>query len=85
MAAAVNNICVPAQIDPEGNETMLTEGVILEFIIILILLDDTVFAVKQVPPLIAMSQETTFPFASDVDVKVFVGPFCTLTPLILKL
>ena len=51
----------------------------------LMLLEDAVFTIKQVPPVTVISQVTASPLTSAADVYVLDAPLCTLTPLILKL
>src|SRR5258706_137920 len=50
-----------------------------------IVLDDAVFTVRQLPPVIVMSQVTASPLINVVEVYVLDAPLCTLIPLILKL
>ena len=57
---------VPVQIAPEGEAPMLTVGVTLELTDIVIVFDVAVFELRQVPPVIVMSQVTVLPLASVV-------------------
>jgi hypothetical protein len=64
---AVNVTGVPEQIAPDGEAAMLTDGVTLAFTAIVIVFDVAVFVVKQVPPLIVITQITWSPLASVLD------------------
>jgi hypothetical protein len=60
----VNVTGVPEQIAPLGEAAMLTDGVTFAFTTIVIMFDVGVFVVKQVPPLIEITQITWSPLAS---------------------
>ena len=68
LVVAVKVTGVPGQIEPGGAAVILTEGVMLGFTVIVIILEDAVLAVKQVPPLTVISQETVFELASEAEV-----------------
>ena len=57
---------VPVQMAPEGEAPMLTVGVTPAFTDIVIVLDVAVFEVRQVPPVIVISQVTVLPLVSVV-------------------
>ena len=58
LVVAVKDTGVQGHIAPEGIAAIVTEGVILGFTAIVMVLEDAVLAVKQVPPLTIISQET---------------------------
>ena len=58
---------VPAQINPCGEAAMLTVGV-EAITVINIVLEDAVFDVRQLPPVIVISQVTTSPLISEDEV-----------------
>jgi hypothetical protein len=63
----VNVTGVPAQIAPLGEAAMLTVGVTFAPTVIVIVFDVAVFVVKQVPPLIVITQITWSPLARVLD------------------
>ena len=63
---AVKVTDVPGQIAPEGEAPMLTVGVIVEFTTIVIVFDEAVFVLRQVPPVTVITQVTASLFASVV-------------------
>ena len=76
---------VPAQTEPCGEGVMLTAGVIYATTVMVIVLEEAMLKIKQVPPVTVISQLTAFPLTSEDDVKVLDAPICILLPLILKL
>ena len=75
-AVAVNVTDVPAQIGPDGDAAMLTVGVTYAFTVIVIVFDVAVVDVKQVPPVMVISQVTVLPLASVDVVYTFDDVFC---------
>ena len=75
---------VPAQIAPDGDAAMLTDGVTLAFTIIVIVFDEATVEVRQFPPVTVIIQVTASLFNKDDVVYVLDTPFCWLTPFILK-
>jgi len=67
-AVAVNVTDVPAQIVFDGEATMLTVGVTLEFTDIVIVFEFTVLVVRHPPPAMVIVQVTVLPFASELEV-----------------
>ena len=67
-AVAVNVTGVPAQIVFDGEATMLTVGVTLEFTDIVIVFEFAVLVVRHPPPAIVIVQVTVLPFASELEV-----------------
>ncbi len=65
-AVAVNWTLVPAQIDPAGFAAIVTVGVLAGVTVIVIVLDEAVVELIQVPPLILISTVTASPLASVV-------------------
>ena len=76
---------VPSQIAPGGFAVILRVAAEVVFTTIEMILEDVVVAVKQVPPVIVISQVTVLPLASVEVVNVLEALFCTLLPLTLKL
>ena len=66
-AVAVNVTDVPAQIELCGEAVILTVGV-EDITVIIIVLEDAVFDVRQFPPVIVMSQVTASPLTSEDEV-----------------
>ena len=81
---AVKATEVPGQMAPAGKAAMLTVGVRFGLTLMVIVLEEAVVVVKQVPPVTVMSQVTALPLARVVEVKVLDVPDCTLLPPILK-
>lgn len=84
-AVAVKVTDVPVQIGPAGFAVIFRLGMEFGFTTIEMILEDVVVAVKQVPPVIVISQVTVLPLASVEVVNVLEALFCTLLPLTLKL
>jgi len=83
-AVAVTVTELPAQKIVEVAE-IETEGVLLLFTVITIVLEVAVLVDKQVPPVTVITQFTLLAFTGEVIVSEFIGPLCTLLPLTLKL
>jgi type IV secretory pathway VirB3-like protein len=84
VGVAVNVTDVPEQILLEGETPKLTVGVTLELTAIVMVFDVAVFVVKQVPPLIVITQITWSLLAIVLEVNVFKALFCMLLPFTLK-
>ena len=84
VGVAVNVTDVPEQILLEGETPRLTVGVTLELTAIVMVFDVAVFVVKQVPPLIVITQITWSLLTIVLEVNVFNALFCTLLPFTLK-
>ena len=85
---AVNVTGVPEQIEPAGDATIATVGVIGLIVVltdIVIVLEVAEFVLRQLPPVMVIAQVTASLFASVVLVYVFELVFCTLTLFTLKL
>ena len=67
VGVAVNVTDVPKQILLDGETPKLTVGVTLELTAIAMVFDVAVFVVKQVPPLIVITQITWSPLARVLD------------------
>ncbi len=81
---AVKLTMVPVQICPAGFAETRTAGVTFGFTCIAMVLDAAVAEVRQVPPLIVISQVTTSPLISVELLNDPNAPFCTLIPFTLK-
>ena len=68
LVVAVKVTGVPGHMAADGTAAIVTKGVILGFTVIVITLEDAVLAVKQVPPLTVISQETVLELASEAEV-----------------
>jgi len=83
-AAAVKVTGVPEQIFPGGLAVMFTDGVRFGFTAIVMVFEVAEVEVRQLPPVIVISQVTVFPLASVELVCVLDALFCTEVPLTLK-
>jgi len=81
LAVAVKVTGVAAHTGPVGLTASINAGLRFGFTAIVIVLDVAVFDVKQVPPLIAIEQETVFPFDNVEALKVLEELLCTGFPL----
>ena len=83
VGVAVKVTEVPAHIVAD-DATIPAVGVTVALMVIVMVLEEAVVAVKQVPPITLISQVTVLPFASVVEVNVLEALLCTLVPFTLK-
>jgi len=80
-AVAVNVTGMAAQTVPAGLAAKITAGVRFGFTVMLMAFELAVVDVKQLPPLILISQVTILPFDKLEEVNVLAALFCTWLPL----